>query len=92
MVSVFVGCASGSDEDESLVAARRCEQLRDHVVELNLADASEVDRAAHGEAMRRALGSDFVVSCGSKLSETQVKCALNAVNSSAVAACTTLRN
>lgn len=91
-VLVFlVGCG-GSDDDEAVTTARRCERLRDHVVELRLADINPetgVDREAHRKAMTQALGDDFIAGCKTKLSEPQLDCALAAADPASAAACTT---
>lgn len=85
VTSVSVGCAGITDED-GVAARARCEKLRDHVVDLRLADATGVDTNAHRVAMLHALGDDFVASC-SKLARRQVDCALDARDSAAAAAC-----
>lgn len=85
---MFVGC--GSLDDDGPPSPRRCEQLRDHLVGLQLQDihiASGIDREAHRMAMTSALGNDFVASCTGKLVDSQVTCALDATESVVAAAC-----
>jgi hypothetical protein len=80
-------CASeGSQPPEST----RCVKLRDHLVDLQVADihvATGVDRNAHRRALAGALGDDFTATCTSKMSESQVDCALGANDAASAAAC-----
>jgi len=88
IVTLLLSCADNSDNGAA--EARRCEQLRDHLVEIRLADvhiATGVDREAHRVAMKTALGGEFVASCTSKLTESQVNCALRATDTAGAAAC-----
>lgn len=85
MLAVWVGCEGDPDEDP----ARRvspCEQLRDHLIDLRLADAMHVDKDAHREALRMAMGSDFLEGC-SKLSDDAISCVLEAHDSTTASAC-----
>jgi hypothetical protein len=87
LVLLCLGC-SGDDEGDVTASRRsRCSQLRDHLVELRLATATNVDVAAHRAVMRRALGDEFVTRCETSTSEDVVNCALAATDSSAAAAC-----
>src|SRR5438094_10464150 len=84
-----MGCST-SDPDGP-PEPRRCEQLRDHVVDLKIGEAKGVsasDLAQHREAMRDALGSTFLSACTAKLTERQVACALGAMDDSGLSACT----
>jgi hypothetical protein len=83
-LAFVVGC--DGDEDEASLPLTPCEQLRDHLIDLRLADAVNVDNAAHHEALRTAMGSDFVASC-SKLGDGEIRCALQASDSTTAAAC-----
>lgn len=85
VVLMLVGCAS--EEDDREAQARQCSHLRDHLIELNLANATNVDRTAHRKAMRQALGETFVATCVEKLSARQVTCALKARDSRAAGVC-----
>lgn len=88
-VVAIVLCACSGGDDEATAASRqaRCERLRDHVIDLRLASATNVDVAAHRQAMRQALGDDFVTACTGTMTEAQVDCALAAADSDAVTAC-----
>ena len=83
-VVLIAGC--GGRDDEAAPSAR-CESLRDHLVELRLAQATNVDKAAHRVAMLKALGDTFVADCQTKLGASEVDCALNATDTAAAAAC-----
>jgi hypothetical protein len=58
-----IGCGAGDDDHEPLRERTTCERLRDHLIELRLADATGVDRDAHREALRQAIGPNVVSSC-----------------------------
>ena len=83
-LAVLTGC----DGDDEVATPRLspCEQLREHLIDLRLADAMHVDKDAHREAMRDALGTDFLASC-EKFGDETVACALAATDSSGAAAC-----
>jgi hypothetical protein len=81
---VAAGCASSDDGE---VSRSRCTQVRDHLVELRLQDATNVDRDAHREAMKQALGDGFVASCQEHMSSAQLTCALRAKVLSVATAC-----
>lgn len=82
-----MSCAgSGSAPPE----AKRCAELREHLVELQVADihiASGIDREAHRRALGQALGDQFVGQCIDRLSEAQVDCSLAAADKAAAADC-----
>jgi hypothetical protein len=82
--------ACGSIEDEGPPDPRRCEQLREHLVDLQVREvhvATGIDREAHRRAMTAALGRDFVTSCTTRLVASQIRCALDATDPVAAAAC-----
>jgi hypothetical protein len=85
--AMLLTIAACSGDDGAASRQSRCERLRDHVIDLRLASVANVDVESHREAMRRALGGDFVASCVAQLSDTQLGCALSATDSTAVAAC-----
>ena len=90
LLQVLLLTACTSSVEEEPIDTRRCERLRDHLVDLQVADihiAAGIDREAHRRAMTAALGSSFVSSCVEKLTETQVDCALDTNDLAAVAAC-----
>lgn len=80
---LFSACST----DEAPSRARQCAKLRDHLIDLRLANATGVDHAAHRKTMQRALGDDFVASC-ERLAERQLECALGAKELAAATACT----
>jgi hypothetical protein len=79
----LVACGGGGDES----VEARCERVRDRLVDLELADAAAVDRAAHAKAMRNALGRDFVARCASSLTDSQRDCVLAARDAASASAC-----
>lgn len=79
--------ACGTDDDE--VSSAACTQMREHMLDLQLADASHVDREAHRAVLRRSLGNDFVDRCKTTMSASQVRCVRNSANSTAAASCVT---
>ncbi len=88
VIIIFIGCASSDGEEAA--EPRQCERLREHLVDLQVADihvATGIDREAHRRAMTSALGQSFVSSCTGKLTESQVQCALGAGDRLTAAAC-----
>jgi hypothetical protein len=90
-VGIFVvalfGCTSRDDDE---VDRQRCEKLRDHMVDLRVADIGEikeVDIAAHRAALKQALGDSFIASCQQALTAPQITCSLAAKDSTAALAC-----
>ncbi len=84
---VMVVAACGHDDDPDGDATRRCAQVREHVIDLRLADASNIDVAAHRVAMRNALGDGFVASCKATMTTAQASCVLSAVDAASANAC-----
>lgn len=87
LVLVLSACASEGNQPPE---ARRCATLRDHLVDLQVADihvATGIDREAHRRALASALGDDFAATCASTLTEAQVECALGATDATSAAAC-----
>jgi hypothetical protein len=76
------GCGS-SDEPE----VNPCERLREHVLDVSLADVAGVDREQHRAALGASM-TTFVSTCTDRLSEHQITCALVAPTTVAIAACT----
>jgi len=70
-----------------MATASACERARERLIDLRLADASEVDREAHRDAMKRALGDSFVSGCTSSMTTAQVRCVLSAADSVSAATC-----
>ena len=84
LITSLIACASDAPES----ATEQCTAVRDHLIELRLADASGVDRAAHARAMSAALGADFLERCQTGLSEQQRSCVVNAVTAQIASNCT----
>lgn len=76
-----LGCAAGEE-----TRARKCERLREHVVELRVDGLPERDRNAHRLALRQALAGQFSDDCMSFTSR-QLSCALAAADVVAATAC-----
>ena len=89
LVSLLIGCGGGSNEDEAPASAPQCERLRDHLVELRLATATNLGQALeqHRAALTQALGPEFVDTCTKTMSGAQVTCALAAQDSQAATEC-----
>jgi hypothetical protein len=83
-LSMLASCAA-----EEPTPQRRCEQVRDRLIELRLANATGVDIQAHREAMKNALGDAVVASCTSNLTVSQQQCVLKARDSAAATVCST---
>lgn len=83
-----IGCDGERDEPVSNEPSRRCEQVRDHLIDLRLTEAMGVDHDAHRAAMKAALGPDFVASCVTTLSRAQAICVLDARDRASADACT----
>lgn len=80
---LLTACGDDQAEEKQLT---RCEQLREHVIDVRLADAVQVDKDAHREVLRQSLGTEFLGGC-EKLSKEVVDCGLAAADSSTLAAC-----
>lgn len=96
ILSVSCGSSSGDDSDraaEDGAAAKRCNDLREHMIDLRLApsaNADGVDLAPHRLALRNALGQRFLDHCVAAMTPEQVECALGAKDSATVGACSQL--
>jgi hypothetical protein len=86
MTMAVSGCG-GSEPREGDEPSRRCERMRDHLVDLRLADATGIDREGSRALMRSALGDDFIDSCARTLTTEQIECALRAASAELAAAC-----
>jgi hypothetical protein len=84
----LVVMACGADDTDVKERARptQCEQLRDHLVEVNLDGAQSIDKSRYKAAMKRSLGDDFIAQC-ERMPAAQRECALDAQDSTAVAVC-----
>ncbi len=90
LLFTLAACSADDASEEERVGSP-CEQLRDHLVDLRVRDATGTpdELAQHRAAMMRALGDDFVVSCEDNLGPTQIACATAATDLAAVTACAT---
>jgi len=84
---VSTACASDREDSEDDARRRECVALRDHVIDVRLADATNVDQAAHREVLRQALGTRFVDECTKTVDERQRHCALSATSADGIQAC-----
>ena len=84
----LVASCGGEDEPESSPRETPCERMRDHLIDLRLADAQHVDHAAHRDAMKQAMGGAFLASCA-KLERSQIDCVLDAPDTTSATACAT---
>lgn len=86
---VLSGC--GAEEDDVAARAQQCEQLRDHLVDLRLSASRSVgkDREEHREALKAALGDEFVDTCAKSISAGQAACVLGAQDSQVAGECMT---
>lgn len=82
---LLLSSCGGADEEES--AGSECERVRDRLIQLKLADASGVDEQAHRNAMKTALGDDFLEQCNTALSSAERDCVLNATDAATAQAC-----
>ena len=82
----LVASCGGDDDPESSTNETACKRLREHLIDLRLADAKHVDQAAHRDAMKQAMGSDFLASCA-KLDRADIDCALDAPDTTTASAC-----
>ena len=79
MFALVMVASCGGNDDQEISEATPCERLREHLIDLRLAEAMHVDKDAHREAFRTAMGADFLASC-SKLDEDAVTCAISAAD------------
>jgi len=95
ITAMLVGCAA-SQKDE----AKRCTELRDHLVDLRLAQSegakdalgNPIDLEPHRAALKQAMGADFVTQCQKEFTHAQIKCVLAANDSPSATACTSSRS
>jgi hypothetical protein len=87
-IATVLALANGAaSEDSDSAHERRCERLRDHLVDLRLVDTN-IDAEAHRAAIKQALGDKFVATCATGLTASQVECALAASDSARALECT----
>ena len=75
-----------SDTDAGRVGRDDCAQLRDHLVDLRM-ESVTADHDQHRAALRSSLGASFISSCLELTTEPQLRCALQAADAQALAAC-----
>lgn len=83
---VLVAIAACGDDQAEAPQLSRCEQFREHVIDLRLATATNVDADAHREVMRNALGPSFLDECA-RMPEDELECALAAGDAATAVAC-----
>ncbi|MGE0402089.1 MAG: hypothetical protein AB7T06_35640 [Kofleriaceae bacterium] len=86
LLVLLIVAACGDDQDLAIQERTRCEQLRDHLVDLRLADSASTEKDAHREAMRNALGSNFLDDCA-RMPARDIDCAFAATDVNAAASC-----
>ncbi len=90
LLFVVAACAGDvEDEETASLPTTPCERLRDHLVDLRLADAKGIDVEPHRAAMKQAMGSSFLAACAKDLTSSQRDCAIAAADSNAAAQCVT---
>ena len=82
-LAVSAACAAGGDSESK---TQRCERLREHLIDVRFGDVPAAGASSRREAMKRAMGTDFVDRC-LQLDEAQLDCTLTAKDHKAVAAC-----
>lgn len=87
VLGLMASCG-GDDGADAVPRETPCEQLRDHLIDLRLADAKHVDQAAHRDAMKQAMGGDFLASCA-KLGSPQINCVIESADLTSASACAT---
>jgi hypothetical protein len=66
LVLILVAACQDMPNEDDRADDKLCGALRDHLVDLRLANATGVDLAAHRQAMKEALGGEFLTSCSGK--------------------------
>lgn len=87
LLGVGLGTVACSAKEPEEAEPDLCERVRDHLIELRLAEAVQVDREAHRVVLRRALGPDFSERCLRSISYEQGICILRALDGNAAAEC-----
>jgi hypothetical protein len=85
---LIIVAACGEEQDVVQAEPTRCEQLREHLIDIRLSTAPKADRDGHRDAMRNALGSGFLAECG-QMSSRELDCAIEATDFNDAAACST---
>lgn len=89
LLVLLVACGTcGTDEEQDTpVPSTPCERLRDHLIDLRMADVKGVDVEPHREAMKQSMGTSFLASCAKDLSPSQLGCATASSDLGAAAQC-----
>jgi len=72
-----------------------CTRMRDHIIDLRLADFSNIkdsdgktiDVSGHRSALTNALGDSFINECAEKMTASELKCQLEARSDSSASDC-----
>ncbi|MFN0246111.1 MAG: hypothetical protein ACKV2T_04335 [Kofleriaceae bacterium] len=90
-VLLIAACATcGTDEsDDAPTPSTPCERLRDHLVELRMADVRGVDVEPHREAMKQSMGTSFLATCTKDFTSSQLGCAMASTDLVAAGQCMT---
>ena len=83
LVVLGFGCATSGDEAPSNAS---CTRVREHVVDLRVADLPVEDRATHRAALLEAQDESFRTRCR-ELSNSQLDCALEARDQASLVSC-----
>ncbi len=82
LIAIVASC-----DHTSFSVEQRCKEVREHLVELHLRD--DVNRDAHADVVRRAMGDQFVASCSRSMTKSEMTCIVDANSEGAARACTT---
>lgn len=87
LVLLSFGCAG--DDTQPTVHGTPCSRLRDHLVELRLDGVTGTpdEMEQHRAAMIQALGNDFLASCQTSMTSSQIACATGALDLTAASDC-----
>ena len=93
LTALLAGCGDdASDKDAETARAEDCRRVRDHLVDLRLAGSAalgKIELEKHRAALVTALGTQFMDSCTTTLSDQQVVCLLASGDSDDINACNT---
>jgi hypothetical protein len=93
LLAVLGACGGGGDDGgEASDRSQQCARVRDHLVDLRLAESHGLrkeDLDQHRLALSRAFDSSFLDSCMKSSSEASLDCVLGAADAQAAAACLT---
>jgi hypothetical protein len=89
IVCIAVACTVAACTHDETVDRRSCEKLRDHLIEVRVSSDGNAgaDTAQHRDAMKTALGDDFLDNCERTMSVEQLHCAMNARDLGATSDC-----